>query len=145
MSTKNTPKALQTVLANSYALYLKTQNYHWNVTGQNFKALHELFGAQYEEQALGIDEVAERIRTLGVLVPASFSAFGNGAEISSGNEKAKADAMVQDLHDSNLALVKIMYDAMAVAQKEGDEGTVDMLIGRIKAHEKKAWMLKSSL
>lgn len=145
MNNKNVAKALQNVLANSYALYLKTQNYHWNVSGQHFKALHELFGAQYEELALAIDEIAERIRALDVLVPASFTSFGNGAEIASGNEKAKSETMVKDLQESNTALVQIMYDALKVCQKEGDEGSADLLIGRIKAHDKNAWMLKSSL
>ncbi len=145
MNNKNIAKTLHNVLSNSYALYLKTQNYHWNVTGANFKSLHELFGAQYEELAEAIDEIAERIRALDVLVPASFNAFGDESKIKNGNEKAKVEAMVQELYNDNQTLAKIVNAALKIVQKEGDEASADMLIGRIQAHDKNAWMLKSSL
>ncbi|MFT5703579.1 MAG: starvation-inducible DNA-binding protein [Rickettsiales bacterium] len=145
MNNQNTARSLQTVLANSYALYLKTQNYHWNVTGPNFKGMHELFGLQYEELAVAIDLLAERIRALDVLVPASFDAFGNGAQIVAGNEKAIMGVMTKELYDDNKTLVKIIGDALKIAAEEGDEATADMLIARLEVHDKAAWMLKSSL
>ncbi|MES2677370.1 MAG: Dps family protein [Pseudomonadota bacterium] len=145
MSNKNVAKVLHNVLSNSYALALKTQNYHWNVVGANFKSLHELFGAQYEELSEAIDEIAERIRALDILVPASFDVFGKESKIKNGNENAKTLAMVKELYNDNQTLTKILYDALKIVQKEGDEGTADMLIGRIQAHDKNAWMLKSSL
>ena len=145
MNNKNVAKALHNTLSNSYALALKTQNYHWNVVGANFKSLHELFGSQYEELFEAIDEIAERIRALDILVPASFDVFGKESKIKSGNENAKTQAMVEELYNDNQTLTKILYDALKIVQKEGDEGTADMLIGRIQAHDKNAWMLKSSL
>ncbi len=145
MNNKNIAKTLHNVLSNSYALALKTQNYHWNVVGANFKSLHELFGAQYEELSAAIDEIAERIRALDILVPASFDVFGKESKIKNGDENAKTQAMIKELYNDNQTLTKILNDALKIAQKEGDEGTADMLIGRIQAHDKNAWMLKSSL
>ncbi len=145
MNNKNIAKSLHNVLSNSYALALKTQNYHWNIVGANFKSLHELFGAQYEELSDAIDEIAERIRALDVQVSASFDAFSKESQIKNGNEKAKTQVMVKELYEDNQTLTKILGIALKVAQKEGDEGTADMLISRIKAHDKNAWMLKSSL
>lgn len=145
MNNKNVAKTLHNVLSNSYALYLKTQNYHWNVSGSNFKSLHELFGAQYEDLAEAIDELAERIRALDVLVPASFDVFGKESKIKNGNESLSATAMVEELYQDNKVLSENLYKALKSVQEEGDEATADMIIGRIQAHDKNAWMLKSSL
>ena len=145
MNNKNVAKALHNIISNSYALALKTQNYHWNVIGANFKSLHELFGSQYEELSDAIDEIAERIRALDIKVSASFDAFSEESKIKNGNENSTAQVMVQELYNDNQTLTKILYDALKIAQKEGDEGTADMLIGRIEVHDKNAWMLKSSL
>lgn len=141
----NTTKALQTVLSNSYALYLKTQNYHWNVTGHQFNTLHLLFGSQYEDLAMAIDEIAERIRALDELVPANFDIFGENARIKNGNEKASASQMAKDLYEDNQKLSQILNESLKEIQKEGDEATADLLIGRIKIHDKNAWMLKNSI
>jgi starvation-inducible DNA-binding protein len=145
MNNKKVAEALYNVVGNSYALALKTQNYHWNVVSANFKSLHELFGSQYEEMSDAIDELAERIRALDINVVASFSAFAKISKIKDGNEKAKAQIMVKELFNDNQTLVKIIGEALKVSQKEGDEATADMLIGRLEVHDKNAWMLKSSL
>jgi len=145
MNNKKVAQALYTVLGNSYALALKTKNYHWNVISPNFKSLHELFDAQYEELSTAIDELAERIRALDVHVAASFGAFAKTSKIKDGNENAKAQIMVKELFEDNQTLVKIIGDTLKITQKEGDEATADMLINRLEAHDKNAWMLKSSL
>jgi starvation-inducible DNA-binding protein len=145
MNNKNITKALQSVLSNSYALYLKTQNYHWNVTGPHFNNLHQLFGTHYEDLAVAIDDIAERIRALEVLVPASFVAFDENSKIKNGNEKSSASQMARDLYEDNQKLSELLNEALKEVQKEGDEATADMLISRIKIHDKNAWMLKNSI
>ncbi|NDF12304.1 MAG: DNA starvation/stationary phase protection protein [Proteobacteria bacterium] len=146
-SNKTTVEHLKSVLANTYVLYLKTQNYHWNVTGGNFAALHELFNQQYTEMAAAIDEIAERIRALGSFAPGSFAEFSEFAVISeaSAKDKAGANKMVKNLRDDNHTLVGILEKALKAAQAEGDEATVDLFIGRTAAHQKHAWMLDSSI
>jgi starvation-inducible DNA-binding protein len=145
MKNKNTIKALESMLANSYSLYLKTQNYHWNIRGSEFKSLHELFGAQYEELAKAIDEIAERIRALDSLVAASFKTFDKASKIKDGNQNSSSQIMLKELYDDNQFLAEIANSTLKIAQKEGDEATADMMISRIQAHNKNAWMLKSSL
>jgi starvation-inducible DNA-binding protein len=145
MNNQNVAKSLQSVLSNSYALYLKTQNYHWNVTGPHFNSLHQLFGTHYEDLAMAIDEIAERIRALEVLVPASFAAFNDNSKIKNGNEKFSASQMAKDLYEDNQKLSELLNESLKEVQKEGDEVTADMLIGRIKIHDKNAWMLKNSI
>lgn len=144
MNNKNVAQTLQNVLKNSYALYLKTQNYHWNVVDKNFKSLHELFGSQYEELAEAIDEIAERIRALDVLVPANFSAFSK-TNIKDGDELSSANNMVKELYYDNHQLSELLKKALSEVESEGDEATADMIIERIQVHDKNAWMLKSSL
>lgn len=145
MKNKNTIKALESMLASSYALYLKTQNYHWNITGGEFKSLHELFGAQYEELSKAIDDIAERIRALDSLVTANFKHFSQNSKIKDGNQKAKSQTMLKELYEDNKLLAEIANMVLKTAQKEGDEATMDMMINRIEVHDKNAWMLKSSL
>jgi starvation-inducible DNA-binding protein len=143
----NTPvsESLKTVLANSYALYLKTQNYHWNVTGQNFKTLHDLFEEQYTDLATAIDEIAERIRSLGEKAPGTFSAYDKLSNIQSGNENADAKTMVQDLAESQNIMIQSLNESLKVAQTADDEVTIGLLIDRMTVHEKNTWMLNSSL
>lgn len=136
---------LHSVLANSYALYLKLQNYHWNVEGAHFKQLHEMFAEQYEELAEFIDVIAERIRALGAKVPASLTIFAKAQLIAEANEKNSWQQMVQDLHASHLELCKIMSLLLKLAMANGDEVTADIMIGRLTSHEKSAWMLKATL
>jgi starvation-inducible DNA-binding protein len=138
-------KDLHIILANNYALYLKTQNYHWNVTGQEFKTLHLLFQEQYEAMALSIDEVAERIRMLGEKVPGSFKSFDAVKTIKDANEHATSKVMIEDLCLDHNIIIKILKKVVIDAQKLGDEVTVSLLIDLIAAHEKNSWMLKSSL
>ncbi len=144
MRNNQTVAILEKVLADSYTLMLKTQNYHWNVVGENFKPLHELFGAQYEEIFEAIDEIAERIRALGSKVDGSFENFQKLSEIKKGDKNADAKTMIKNLISDHEALIKSLNSGIKIAQGEGDEGTADMFIGRIQAHEKAAWMLSSS-
>lgn len=136
--------ALKTVLADSYALYLKTQNYHWNVEGKNFFSLHSMFEAQYAELADVVDTLAELIRGLGEKVPASFDAFAKQTSIKSGNENLSAEEMLEELTDDQLTIQKTLNNALSIFQKEGDEVVVGFLIERLTAHRKTHWMLKSS-
>lgn len=138
-------KKLEFVLANSYSLSLKTQNYHWNVVGQNFKPLHELFGEQYEDLSEAIDEIAERIRALGSKVDGSFESFSKLSTIKSGNKNLSANEMLMDLLASNEILVGILKDVILTAQDLSDEATADMLIERVQIHEKAIWMLQSTV
>lgn len=137
-------KKLEIILADTYALYLKTQNYHWHVRGAQFKGLHELFEMQYKELAEAVDSVAERLLIKGHNAPATFKAFEALKRIKDGDSNKDANAMVTELaHDHN-TLVKDLNHALTVAQKNNDEGTVNLLSDRIEAHEKARWMLESS-
>lgn len=137
-------KALEQILADSYALYFKTQNYHWNVEGAEFRSLHLLFEGQYEDLAESLDELAERIRTLGAKVPA-LSTLIKLASINEPNPNALASEMLKSLVKDQETIIATLYKGLKIAQSEGDEGTADMIIGRIKVHEKNRWMLKSSM
>jgi starvation-inducible DNA-binding protein len=144
MNQNKVVKVLEGVLANSYALSLKTQNYHWNVAGVDFKSLHELFGAQYSELALAIDEIAERIRALGNKVEASFEHFANLSKAKKGNENFSSKEMLQDLAIDHQALINELKEGIKVAQKNEDEATADIFIKRAQIHEKALWMIESS-
>lgn len=135
---------LSVILADTYALYLKTQNYHWHVTGLQFKSLHELFEMQYRELAEAVDEVAERILIKGHKAPATFKEFEKLKTIKDGDSSMDSNRMVAELANDNGTLVKDLNAAMQMAQKNNDEGTVNLLANRIEAHEKARWMLKSS-
>jgi starvation-inducible DNA-binding protein len=138
--SKKTIASLTAVLADTYALAVKTHAAHWNVTGSGFFQLHEAFGSQYEALFEAADEVAERIRALGSTAPAGLAAIAKAASVADidgadGRELAKA------LRDDHRALSKACAKAAAVAADEGDEGTADLLIGRGQEHDKTAWML----
>lgn len=145
MKNHKTLENLEKTLATSYALALKTQNYHWNVVGGNFKSLHELFGSQYEELFDAIDEIAERIRALGSKVDGSFENFSKVSMIKSANKNFNSNEMLKDLIADHEILINFMKNAIKIAQDEEDEATADMFIGRIEVHEKAAWMLNSSI
>lgn len=132
-------------LADSYAVYLKTQNFHWNVKGPHFYALHKMFEEQYQELAAAIDEIAERIRALDTLAPASFSQFSKLMSIKEENTAISAEEMLQKLIKDHQILAERAQIILKKSQQAQDEGTADLLIQRLKAHEKTAWMLKSSL
>lgn len=142
---KEVIKMMQLVLANSYGLYLKTQNYHWNVTGPQFESLHLLFEKQYTDLAESVDEIAERIRTLGNKVPASFSTFNELKTLTDANENATAEEMVKSLAEDNLYMASMLKEVIVLAQQHQDEATADLCIKRIEVHEKNAWMLLSSI
>lgn len=144
MKNYQTTQSLEKVLANSYALALKTQNYHWNVVGENFKSLHELFASQYEELSDAIDEIAERIRALGVKVDGSFENFQKLSSIKSGDKNLSKNEMLRDLILGHEVLVQELRSGIKTAQEDGDEVTADILIGRANSHEKSIWMLSSS-
>lgn len=136
--------SLKKVLSNSYALYLKTQNFHWNVTGPNFRSLHLMFEDQYTQLAAGIDIIAEQIRTLGEKSPGTFSSFSRLSEIKDGDEDASAKDMVSQLTKDHRKLCKIIQEAIKKAETADDPATADMLTDRLREHEKNAWMLEST-
>ncbi len=135
---------LSVLLADTYALYLKTQNYHWHVKGPQFKSLHELFERQYIELAEAVDQVAERILIKGHKAPATFKELDGLRTIQDGNSNASANDMVTTLAKDHETLVKDLNGAMTMAQEISDEGTVNLLANRIESHEKASWMLRSS-
>jgi len=136
---------LSQVLAESYVLSLKTQNFHWNVRGPMFQPLHSVFEGQYEELTEAIDEIAERIRALGFPAPGSFSEFQSLSSIEEVSGKPKALEMIKELLDGHETISQTAYKAAAIAQEHGDEGTADLMIQRIREHDKTAWMLRSFL
>jgi len=142
---KLSTKELSKLLANTYLLYLKTQNYHWNVTGENFQMWHLLFEKQYEELTDAVDSIAERIRMLGQHTPASFADFLALSTISEKDKPRSADEMISVLLDNHDAIiVQLRYDLKALEETD-DEGNIDFFIERLRAHEKTAWMLRSHI
>jgi starvation-inducible DNA-binding protein len=144
-NSKAVVSALKDVLADNYALYLKTQNYHWNVEGPNFQSLHVLFETQYNDLALANDTVAELIRGLGEKAPGTFDAFSKNTTIKPGNENASAAQMVKELIADQGRISKTLQTALEAAQKVGDEVVAGFMIERLTVHRKAEWMLKSSL
>lgn len=136
---------LSKVLADSYAVYLKTHGYHWNVQGPEFFSLHGLLQQHYSEIWAALDDIAERIRALGELAPMSGSAFGNLTSIGDGNPERTAAEMLQELVRDHGTLIATARKALDVAAEAGDEASVDLMTQRLAAHEKAAWMLRASL
>lgn len=136
---------LKSLLADTYTLYLKTQNFHWHVKGPNFVELHELFEQQYTELATAIDDVAERIRMLGEIAPASFDDFTKFRTLKDGNALLASNDMLQMLHSDHQSLITNLNALLKLASENSDEGTVSLLSERIATHEKMAWMLSSSM
>lgn len=137
-------KKLEVALADTYALYLKTQNYHWHVRGPQFKSLHELFEMQYKELAEAVDLIAERILIMGHKAPATFNDFNRLKTIKDGNSSLSANEMVTELASDNNVLVNDLNNAIKLAQENNDEGSINLLSDRIGAHEKAHWMLNAS-
>ena len=133
---------LSKVLADTYTLYLKTHNYHWNVRGPMFHSLHAMFEQQYSELALAVDEVAERIRALGELAPGSYSEFAKLASIPEGNSRNDAKTMIRELVEGQEAVVRTCRELFPVVDEANDEPTADLLTTRMQTHEKNAWMLR---
>lgn len=140
---KQVCKGLNKLLADSYLLYLKTQNYHWNVTGKMFQSLHVLFEEQYQEQAKAIDVIAERIRALGEFAPGSFAAFSKVSSIKEETAIPAAEEMIHNLVQGNEAVVSAAREIVNLADECEDDVTSDLMIERMQVHEKNAWMLRS--
>ncbi len=145
MSSSQVISPLKKVLADSYSLYLKTQNYHWNVEGSNFPGLHALFEGQYTDLASAVDEIAELIRSLGEKAPGTFSEFSALSSIEDGNANASAEAMLKDLASDQETITNGLQAALEVAQEVGDEVVIGALVDRMTVHRKNRWMLMSSL
>ncbi len=142
---KEITNAAAVLLADSYALYLKTHNYHWNVTGPMFNSLHTMFEVQYDELALAVDEVAERIKALGAYAPGSFSEFAALTSLDEAVQGAKAVEMIEQLAADQLKVVAAAQALGRIADEAGDDVTTDLAIRRQEVHQKNAWMLRSHL
>ena len=138
-------QGLSRLLADTYTLYLKTHNFHWNVTGPMFETLHLMFERQYNELALAVDLIAERIRALGVNAPGSYAAFGKLTSITEETGVPAANAMIQQILEGQEAVIRTARSVFPVAEKAGDQPTADLLTQRMQVHEKAAWMLRSLL
>lgn len=136
---------LSKFLADSYVLYLKTQCFHWNLTGPEFFSLHKLFETQYEELAIAIDEIAERIRALGFYVEGSMEAFLKATSIQEAHRVLPIREILEQLIQGHEILIREGRKLASVAEKQGDAATVDLLGRRLGAHEKQAWMLRSQI
>ena len=136
---------LSRLLADSYTLYLKTHNFHWNVTGPMFQTLHLMFEQQYTELATAVDEVAERIRALGVHAPGSYAAYAKLSTVEDAEGVPAAQDMIRQLVADNEQVAKTARSVFPVAEQGSDEVTADLLTQRMTVHEKTAWMLRSLL
>ena len=136
---------LSKLLADSYTLYLKTHNFHWNVEGPQFNTLHLMFEQYYTELALAVDEIAERIRALGVKAPGTYTAYAKLASIDEATGEESAEEMIRQLVLGQEAVVRTARAALRPATAAGDEPTADLLTQRMQIHEKNAWMLRSML
>ena len=145
MTNKNVSDSLKVVLADSYVLYLKTQNYHWNVTGPNFKSFHLMFEEQYNDLFIAVDLIAERIRAIGDKAPGTYAKYIELTNLKEGNEDLDATSMVGELAKDQDVIVKTLTNVLKEAQNIGDEVTAGIVTDRIEIHQKNAWMLKSSL
>lgn len=138
-------KGLSHLLADEYTLYLKTHNYHWNVTGPLFNTLHNMFEEQYTELAVAVDDIAERIRTLGEPAPGTYKAFAELSSIDEASGEEDAEEMIRQLVLAREAVVRTARKMVPTADKADDEPTLDLLTQRMQVHEKTAWMLRSLL
>jgi starvation-inducible DNA-binding protein len=144
-SNEHVVEALSRLLADTYTLYLKTHNYHWNVTGPMFNTLHTLFETQYTEYALAVDEIAERIRAIGARAPGSYTEFVELASVKEDRGSPPAMEMIRNLVADQEATVASARTIAEVAEAAGDQATADLGVRRIETHEKNAWMLRSHL
>jgi starvation-inducible DNA-binding protein len=136
---------LSKLLADTYTLYLKTHNFHWNVEGPMFNTLHLMFETQYNELALAVDAIAERIRALGHPAPGSYAAYAKLSSIKEETGVPRAEEMIRQLVDGQEAVARTARAVFPSAEKASDEPTADLLTQRLQIHEKTAWMLRSLL
>jgi starvation-inducible DNA-binding protein len=142
---KHVAEGLGPVLADTYTLAIKTHNYHWNVTGPLFLALHKLFDTQYHKLTRGADDLAERIRTLGHVAPGSMQQFTLLATVREETGTPTAEGMIEQLTHDHETAARTARKAISIAQSSGDEVTPDLLVERMRWHEKEAWKLRSLL
>ena len=145
MHEKDVIAALSRLLADSYTLYLKTHNYHWNVTGPMFNTLHTMFETEYTELALAVDEIAERIRTVGARAPGSYREFSELSSVQEDSNTTDAKQMIANLVADQKTVVESARRVIEAAETIGDQASADLGVRRIEAHEKNAWMLRSHL
>jgi starvation-inducible DNA-binding protein len=138
-------EGLSRLLGDSYTLYLKTHNYHWNVTGPMFQTLHLMFEAQYNELAIAVDTIAERIRALGFFAPGTYRQFAKLSSISEDEAVPDATAMIRSLVSGQEAVVRTARSVIPLCEEANDQPTLDLLTQRMQIHEKTAWMLRSLL
>jgi starvation-inducible DNA-binding protein len=138
-------EGLARLLADSFTLYLKTHNFHWNVTGPMFNTLHVMFMDQYTELWNALDMIAERIRALGIAAPGTYREFARLTVIEESEGKVGAEDMIRQLVAGQEAVTKTARSLFPLVDKAGDEPTADLLTQRMQIHEKNAWMLRSLL
>lgn len=144
-SRQEIAEGLSRLLADTYTLYLKTHNFHWNVKGPMFQTLHLMFEAQYTELATAVDQIAERIRALGFPAPGTYSEFARLSSIPETPGVPKAEEMIRLLVEGQEAVVRTARSIFPIVEKVNDEPTADLLTQRMQVHEKTAWMLRSLL
>lgn len=144
-SRKQIADQLSKLLADSYVLYLKTHNFHWNVEGPMFTTLHNMFMEQYTELWNALDLIAERIRALGHYAPGSYKQFARMTSIEETEEVPRAQDMVRQLLQGHETIARTARESFSIAEKCDDEATMDLLTQRLQLHEKTAWMLRSLL
>ena len=137
--------ALSRLLADSYTTYLKTHNFHWNVTGPMFNTLHTMFETQYTELAMAVDEIAERIRALGAPAPGTYAAFQKLSSVREPKSLPNARGMIDQLAKDQDAIAKSARAVIKAAEGAGDSASADLATRRIDTHQKNAWMLRSHL
>lgn len=137
--------ALSVMLASSYTLYLKTHNYHWNVTGPMFSTLHMLFETQYDELAIAVDEIAERIRTQGAFAPGSYTEFAELSTVDEPKGRPDAKEMIRILVADQELVAQSAKRVIEAAEATEDQASADLGTRRLEIHEKNAWMLRSHL
>ncbi|MHC9511809.1 Dps family protein [Kangiella sp. M94] len=136
---------LARLLADTYTLYLQTHNFHWNVTGPFFQSLHTLFETHYTELAVAVDDIAERIRALGILSPGTYKEFAKLTSIKEVEGNISTEEMLERLVDSHETVVRTAREILPLAQGADDESSVSLISDRLVVHEKTAWMLRSHL
>ena len=142
---KEIAQGLSRLLADTYSLYLKTHNFHWNVTGPQFNSLHTMFMTQYTEQWNALDVIAERIRALGFAAPGTYKQFVKLTSIKEVEGVPKAEEMIRLLVDAHETVARTARSIFSIIEEANDQPTADILTQRLEVHEKTAWMLRSNL
>ncbi len=142
---KKIAEGLSRLLADTYTLYLKTHNFHWNVTGPMFNTLHLMFEGQYNELALAVDSIAERIRALGFPAPGTYREFSKLSSIPEADGVPSAEDMIRQLVEGHEAVTRTARATFPETDAAADEPSADLLTQRMQTHEKTAWMLRSLL